>query len=357
MMRSFAARCLKVVLNPYRGLHKIRAVGIISARQGRLGRKRLSVRAIHRPILVGWLVGALLLAGCASRPPTPRPVPTPTLSLAEEVAPPPTLAPTPTVGMDRSSAVALVNGQPIARARWEEEVRRVQAVLAVQGGEIPPPEEIAQAVLEELINEQLIRQAAEAEGLAISESQLDEVIAREIEVAGGEAAFEVWLAQNHLSREEYRAATGLQLLTSALREWLTSDLRATQPQIHLRHILLATEEEAATLQAELDNGADFATLAATHSTDPGTWAQGGDLGWLPRGLLPTPLDDTVWSLGPGERAPILQSEFGFHLVEVIEQAPARPLSLEMLQTLQQQAWERWLSAARAQAEIEQWQTP
>lgn len=270
----------------------------------------------------------------------------------------PTFAPTPTVGTDRQSAVAVVNGQPIARARWEEEVRRAQAVLEAQGGEtVLSSDEIAQAVLEELITEQLIRQAAEAEGLEISESQLDEVIAREIEVAGGEAAFEAWLAENQLSREEYRAATGLQLLTSALREWVTSDLRATQPQIHIRHILLATEEEATVLQAELDNGADFATLAATHSIDPGTRAQGGDLGWLPRGLLPATLDESVWNLGPGERAPILQSEFGFHLVEVIEQAPARPLSLEMLQALQQQAWERWLSAARTQAEIEQWQTP
>lgn len=313
-----------------------------------------------RLAFLGPLLVAASLIGACGQAPSPVATPTATLVTGESGGNPLPTAP----ATERTAVVAEVNGEPIPRAQWEAQLGRVTRFLQEEEGLDLASEagqaEVEQAgrqVLEEMIDELLIRQAAEARGLTIGSSQLDEIIARDIELAGGQAAFDGWLAAHDLTFESYRAATELQLLTSALREEVTHDILVTQPQAHVRHILLGSEAEAQALLAELAQGADFATLAASHSIDPGTREKGGDLGWVPQGLLPPALDQAIWTLGPGERSPVVHSDYGYHLIEMIEQDPARPLELEMLQTLQQQAWERWLLSQRAEATIERWLTP
>ncbi len=303
----------------------------------------------------------MVVPGCSNANDAALPTPTPTIVQGI----PATAAPATATALPPSEeVVAQVNGEPIAREQWQRQVARVHAYLTVQEG-IDPASETGQVqmdqaalhVLEEMIDEALIRQAARDSSVSITASQLDEVIERDIELAGGREPFDQWLSSHTLTLEEYRASTELQLLTSALREQVTSDFPVAQPQAHVRHILLGSEEEANQVLAELNSGGDFMALVATHSIDPGTREQGGDLGWLPRGLLPAQVDAAIWELGPGERSAIIKSDFGLHIVEMIEQDPARPLSLEMLQTLQQQAWEKWLVTKRANATIERWLTP
>jgi parvulin-like peptidyl-prolyl isomerase len=255
----------------------------------------------------------------------------------------------------------MINGELILREEWLRQVAQAMTYLggeeALERQDQASQQQVGEDVLAEMIDEVLIQQAAQTEGVGITQSQLDKIIEREIEFLGGKSAFDKWLDSNLITIEEYRSGTELQLLTSALREKLTSDLPARQAQVHLRHILLPSEGEAHAVLAELNEGAHFVTLAKRHSIDPGSREKEGKLGWLPRGVLPIGLDEIAWKLGPNERSEVIQSEFGFHIIEVIEQDPARSLSLDMLQTLQQQAWERWLKAERLAASIETWQTP
>ena len=102
---------------------------------------------------------------------------------------------------------------------------------------------------------------------------------------------------------------------------------APQTEYHAAHILVATEEEAKAVKAELDGGADFAEIAKTKSTDTGSGANGGDLGWFGKGAMVKPFEDAVIAAKVGEVTAPIKSDFGWHLIKVAETriAAAPPL--------------------------------
>jgi peptidyl-prolyl cis-trans isomerase C len=87
------------------------------------------------------------------------------------------------------------------------------------------------------------------------------------------------------------------------------------------HILVADEAKAKELRAQIDGGADFAELAKANSTD-GSAAAGGDLGWFGLGMMVKPFEDAVVAMKPGEVAGPVQTQFGWHLIRLIETRPA-----------------------------------
>ncbi|MCF8484454.1 MAG: peptidylprolyl isomerase [Rhodobacteraceae bacterium] len=94
------------------------------------------------------------------------------------------------------------------------------------------------------------------------------------------------------------------------------------------HILVATEEMANSLKAELDGGADFSELAKANSTDKGSGANGGDLGWFGLGMMVKPFEDAVVSAEVGKVAGPVQSDFGWHLILVKESRVAAAPTLD-----------------------------
>lgn len=117
--------------------------------------------------------------------------------------------------------------------------------------------------------------------------------------------------------------------------------RFEQPErIKVRHILFMTvdkseeeteaaQREAAEVLAQLRDGADFAELAKEHSADPGNADNGGDLGWVSRGMMDPAFEEASFALQVGELAPEpVKSEFGFHLIRLDERqsGSVKPLS-------------------------------
>jgi peptidyl-prolyl cis-trans isomerase D len=105
-------------------------------------------------------------------------------------------------------------------------------------------------------------------------------------------------------------------------------------RVHARHILLKTtgksDAEKKALQAkaqdllkQLKAGADFADLAQKNSEDTGTGQRGGDLGWVVRGQTVPEFEKTVFSLKPKEMSNVVTTEYGYHMVQVLEKEPAR----------------------------------
>ena len=84
------------------------------------------------------------------------------------------------------------------------------------------------------------------------------------------------------------------------------------------HILVETETEAKELKAELDAGANFADLAKEASNDPGSGAEGGELGWFTTDTMVKPFGDAVVAATPGKVTDPVQSDFGWHLILVHE---------------------------------------
>ena len=120
-----------------------------------------------------------------------------------------------------------------------------------------------------------------------------------------------------------------------------------------RHILVGTQEEADEIVALLAEGTDFATLAQERSQDPGSGAQGGDLGPQRRGTFVPPFDDAVWSAALDTVLAPVESEFGFHVIEVTAEVetPAAELDAQERRALVAAELEEIISGAIAAADV------
>jgi peptidyl-prolyl cis-trans isomerase C len=90
---------------------------------------------------------------------------------------------------------------------------------------------------------------------------------------------------------------------------------ANEQEVHARHILVATEDEAKAIEAELKKGADFATLAKQKSKDPGA-AEGGDLGYFTRDQMVPEFAEVAFKLDKGQVSDPVKTQFGWHVIKV-----------------------------------------
>jgi len=88
-----------------------------------------------------------------------------------------------------------------------------------------------------------------------------------------------------------------------------------EQEVHARHILVATEDEAKAIEAELKKGADFATLAKQKSKDPGA-AEGGDLGYFTKEQMVPEFAEVAFKLDKGQISDPVKTQFGWHIIKV-----------------------------------------
>lgn len=105
---------------------------------------------------------------------------------------------------------------------------------------------------------------------------------------------------------------------------------APQKEYSAAHILVADEAKATELQKQLDGGADFAELAKANSTDTGSGANGGDLGWFGLGAMVKPFEEAVVGAEVGKVVGPIKSDFGYHLILVKETRIAEKPTLDAL---------------------------
>ncbi len=90
---------------------------------------------------------------------------------------------------------------------------------------------------------------------------------------------------------------------------------ANEQEVHARHILVPTEDEAKAIEAELKKGADFATLAKEKSKDPGA-AEGGDLGYFTKDQMVPEFAEVAFKLDKGQISDPVKTQFGWHIIKV-----------------------------------------
>lgn len=194
---------------------------------------------------------------------------------------------------------ATVNGVPITAGdiltAAEDYARRVGG----PPGSVPPSE-----FLNVLIDLNLVTQAAEAKGL-----ENDDAIKRRLAFDRMRTLYSAYLsdlAQNAVTDEAVKAR-------------YDEETAKFEPQdeLHLRHILVATEDEGKQIIAEIKAGGDFAEIAKEKSTDPGSAANGGDLDFVGRGVTVPEFENAAFALDVGEMtdAPV-KTNFGWHVIKV-----------------------------------------
>lgn len=303
------------------------------------------IRKLHKNIafILSVMVVMSLLAGCGSEPtplpeatslPTDTPAPTNTL-------PPPTPTSIP--------LAVTVNGEAISLAEFQAEVERARSG-GVESGTIlaSDPVGLEKWVLDQLIDQILLAQSARSSGFALDESQLQERIDALASKLGGQEALDAWMANNDFSLDGFRAAILRAAEAAWMRDKIASSVPDTTEQVHARQILVFNPTDAEQVYAQLEAGTDFETLAFTW--DPVT---GGDLGWFPRNYLTQPVvEDAVFDLEPGQFTGVIQSEIGYHIVQVIERDPDHPLDPVALRDEQIRTIETWLNQSRNQSDIQ-----
>jgi parvulin-like peptidyl-prolyl isomerase len=318
------------------------------------GLPALSIVALAIALILGGLMGC----GPAEAPPVEVTEPTlaPVTPMAVEAA---SLTPT-TVLTPEQALAAKVNGQPILLADYEKQVAQFEAALSDQERDSSSEEgqtalaQIRYQVLEAMINQLLTEQAAAKEGIAISDEEVESYVQADIQAVGDESKFDQWLADNNLTREDYRAVLRSELVYGAMFERVTAAVPTSAEQVHIRYILLESEEEARNVLAQLQAGGDFAALAQEFSHDESTRENGGDQSWFPQGLelMPPEVEAVAFALEVGQISEMVTSQFGYYILQLLERDPDRILSSEMRQSLQEQTFTRWLEEQRAAATIE-----
>ncbi len=101
-------------------------------------------------------------------------------------------------------------------------------------------------------------------------------------------------------------------------------------EIHARHILVPTEEEAKAVKAELDAGKPFEVVAMEKTTDPSGKQNGGDLGFFSKGMMVPQFEEAAFALQPGQVSEPVQSQFGWHIIKVEETRQSSPPPFEQV---------------------------
>ncbi|MDB4894251.1 MAG: hypothetical protein JWN15_513, partial [Firmicutes bacterium] len=214
-----------------------------------------------------------------------------------------------------------VNGQPITKLDLYNR-------MAAQSGA---------TTVDALIGDLLINQAAEKAGVVVTPSEVDRAVDRLRQRFGSDQKLMQALAQNNVTLEQLRRQQSRQIkVTKLLQPEITVDdatvkaffeanrTRFDTREVHARHILVATFQEAKAVKAQLDGGADFQTVAREKSVDPSAKTNGGDLGFFGLGKMDPAFEKVVFTLQAGQISQPFQSSFGWHVAQVVAVRGATP---------------------------------
>lgn len=206
------------------------------------------------------------------------------------------------------TVVASVNGTDITLGQ----------VIALRDQLPEQYQQLADDVLYKGIVDQLIQQVTLAQSVEGKLTLRDELVLENQRLA-------------YLAGTVLQGVVDAEVTPEAIKAAYDARIAAMPPATEYRaaHILVADEQVAKDLKAQIDGGADFAELAKANSTD-GSAANGGDLGWFGVGMMVKPFEDAVVAMQPGQVAGPVQTQFGWHLIKLEETRPATPPTLEEL---------------------------
>lgn len=309
---------------------------------------------IRRILFLTLAVLLVLTAGCGlKQPPSPAVTPegqaeSPAQAGADTPGPAPTETTPPTPTPTPEPLAAQVNGAGITVAEYEAELRQLQEAHQALG-KVVSPEDQRQQVLDNLIDLELLAQGAYESGYTVDDAALQAEVERLEESLSGSGGLQGWMDRLGYSQSAFYASLRRQMAAAYQRDQIAAGVPTEAEQIRARQIL-TTDEDIANRALEIvkQPGINFATYAYQYDAQAG-----GDLGWFPRGYLTqVEVEEAAFQLQPGEISPVIKSQIGYHILQVIAREPSRALSPDARRVLQHKALEDWITARRAASQIE-----
>ena len=155
----------------------------------------------------------------------------------------------------------------------------------------------------------------------------------------------------NVSEEDLRHFFEGFILREKVKQALTADVSNEQDQVWARHILVADEAAAQAALDRLNNGEDFAALAAELSTDQSNAQQGGDLGWFGIGMMDPDFEKVAFNLNIGDISSPVQTAFGWHIIQVLGHENRMITDSEHSQLVEGK-FQDWLQEKRDASKIE-----
>ena len=244
--------------------------------------------------------------------------------------------------------VAAVVGKNIVKY---SDIDRAYAQMRLRSGNDKPFESKC-AILENLILNQLLIHKGEVDSVEVTDEEIDqytqEYLENDLQQYGSKEALReaTGFSYDEL-KEQYQRMLRNYILGQRVQYQLTQDVNITPrevtdffnnlpvdslPEIPERYELSEIEMEPIISEAERDRvriqlaelrervlkGEKFSMLAALYSQDPGSAKKGGELGFFPRGRMVAEFESAAFALKPGEVSPIIETKFGFHIIQLIE---------------------------------------
>ena len=252
----------------------------------------------------------------------------------------------PETELDR--VVAIVNTDVITANELNDRVEQVKKQLQEKHTQLPPDDVLRKQILERMILDEIQLQLAKVSGIRVDDEQLNLVISniakqnsmtldqfrQTLETQGYPFAKfredirkEVIISQLRKNKVDNQVFVSEQEVDNELSK--LSSAQALDTEYHLAQILIpvpesakpdqieAAQKKADEVYGQLSFGADFAKMAVSVSADQHA-LQGGDLGWVKQGQLPTAFADAILKLGPGQVSKPLRSASGFHIIKLLE---------------------------------------
>jgi foldase protein PrsA len=282
-----------------------------------------------------------------------------------------------------ASSAATVNGQgiPLAEVKQQFDAAKSQYPQMFQGADSAARgKEVAKRLVDNLIDEKLVADAASKMGVTVTDAQIDKQLGQIRSQFKNQAAFDAALKKFGTTQDKLRAQIKSQLLTQAVQSKLSSSQNVSQKDIkayydkntsqfkqtaakNVSQILVAAKDKALAdkILAQLKAGADFAALAKQYSIDKASAANGGVLGWPTSPYVPE-FQAAVDKLTKiGQLSAPVKSTYGWHIIKLAATRPAQQKTLaqateQIKQILIQQskstAYQAFLSKLRKEAKIE-----
>ena len=255
---------------------------------------------------------------------------------------------------------AVVNGKAITYEAYEAELNLFMRRSQAQGMALPAEAraQVGTNVINDMISRELIYQESRKKGIKVPPEFVNEELSNIKNQFSDPSQYAAALAEMKMTEDKLKEQIiQRQAIRTLIDQEIVPKIKITDEQakdfydknpklfqrpeeVHAQHILLKVDKDAdektrteirkklADIKKQIDAGGDFAEFAKADSQDPGSAPQGGDLGFFPRGKMVPAFEKVAFELKPNQVSDIVQTDFGYHLIKVLEHREATTLTFE-----------------------------
>lgn len=260
--------------------------------------------------------------------------------------------PKPSVPAPKPAApMATVNGVAIPRAEFDRQFSQTKKrygsrfgldFTTERGKQIE--QEIRASLIDHLVERQLILNEAAKRKVTVTPAEVDAKIAELSKSLPPGTDIKQALVAQGMTLKDLQTEVHDGLVIQAVAGAITAGVAVTDEEaeayynghlteydrpeeVRVRHILVQDKAKAEELLTQLKGGANFEALAKEHSEDPGSGAEGGDLGFFGKGRMVPEFEAVAFKLKPGELSGLVQTQFGYHILQGVDHRDARRVPL------------------------------